>query len=453
MVFSSILFIFFFLPLFLITYFLLPKKFQNTVLLVFSLIFYAWGEPIYVLLMIFSAFINYIFSILISKKSKKLYLVICIIINILILGIFKYADFIIDNINLILKTNLKMLNLSLPIGISFFTFQAMTYTIDVYRKKVPVQKNYFKLLTYICMFPQLIAGPIVRYEDVAKELDNRETNFKKFSGGMYRFLTGLYKKVLLANVIGMLWDKISIMSNFSTMTAWLGALAFALQIYFDFSGYSDMAIGLGKMIGFNYLENFKYPYIATTITDFWRRWHISLGTFFRDYLYIPLGGNKVRKWKHIRNILIVWALTGLWHGASYNFILWGLYYGIILIIEKYVFKNNQKKWPKALAHIYSLFLILVGWIIFAIDSPSKLVSYLKTMFLFGGSKFIDGTFVYLLKNYALILILGILFSIPFKISNGKIIKIIKTIIYIILFVVTIALIVSDTYNPFIYFRF
>ena len=453
MVFSSILFIFFFLPIFLITYFLFFKKFRNYVLLLFSLIFYAWGEPIYVLLMILSAFVNYIFSILISKNKRKLYLIIAIIINILILGFFKYGNFILENINLIFNINIKKMNLSLPIGISFFTFQALSYTVDVYRGKVPVQKNYFKLLTYICMFPQLIAGPIVRYEDIMLEMDNREVNFEKFSEGMFRFLTGLYKKVLIANIIGMLWDKISTMNEISMMTAWLGALAFAIQIYFDFSGYSDMAIGLGKMIGFNYLENFNYPYIATTITDFWRRWHISLSSFFRDYVYIPLGGNKVKIWKHIRNILIVWCLTGLWHGANYNFIIWGLYYGLILIIEKYVFKERQKKWPKLLSHIYTLFIILIGWIIFAIESPSSLISYLKTMFFLGNTKFIDSNFIYLVKTYALILIFGIIFSIPFNFKKNKIFNIITIFIYIILFILTLALIVSDTYNPFIYFRF
>ena len=450
MIFSSVLFIFFFLPLFLLTYYVFPKKCRNIILLIFSLIFYAWGEPIYVLLMIFSAFINYIFSILIDKKKKKFYLVICIILNLLILGVFKYANFVIENINLIFKFNLQMLNLKLPIGISFFTFQGLSYTIDVYRKKAPVQRNYLKLLTYISMFPQLIAGPIVRYTDVMKEIDNREVNFNAFSEGMVRFLTGLYKKVLLANIIGMLWDKISVMESISLLTSWLGAIAFALQIYFDFSGYSDMAIGLGKMIGFNFLENFNYPYIAKTITDFWRRWHISLSSFFRDYLYIPLGGNRVKISRHILNLLIVWTLTGLWHGASYNFILWGLYYGIILIVEKYIFKNKQEKWPKVLSHIYTLFLILIGWVIFAIDSPHNLIKYLKTMFYLGSPKFIDGTFIYLLKNYFFILIFGIIFSMPIKKINNKIVM---TIIYIILFILTMALIISDTYNPFIYFRF
>ena len=453
MVFSSVLFIFFFLPLFLITYFLLPKKFRNAVLLIFSLIFYAWGEPIYVLLMIFSAFINYLFALLLSRKNKKLYLTIGIILNILILAIFKYSDFIVENINLIFKINLELPNLSLPIGISFFTFQAMSYIIDVYRKKVPAEKNYFRLLTYISMFPQLIAGPIVRYEDVMKEFDKRETNFDKFSEGLYRFLKGLYKKVLIANVVGMLWNSISTMSEISFMTSWLGALAFAIQIYFDFSGYSDMAIGLGKMIGFTYLENFNFPYIASTITDFWRRWHISLSSFFRDYLYIPLGGNKVNTFKHIRNILIVWILTGLWHGASYNFILWGLYYGIILIIEKYVFKKSQEKWPKLLKHLYAIILILIGWVIFAIDSPSSLINYLKTMFFINKPMFIDSTFLYLIKNYAFILIIGIILSIPFKLPNNKFLNGLKAFICLILFILTLALIISDTYNPFIYFRF
>ena len=343
-----------------------------------------------------------------------------------------------------------MVNLKLPIGISFFTFQGLSYTIDVYRKKAPVQKNYLKLLTYISMFPQLIAGPIVRYTDVMKELDNRENNYKMFEEGMMRFLKGLYKKVLIANVVGMLWEKISGIPDITLLTAWLGAIAFALQIYFDFSGYSDMAIGLGKMIGFNFLENFNYPYIARTITDFWRRWHISLSSFFRDYLYIPLGGNRVKVGRHILNLLIVWALTGLWHGASYNFILWGLYYGLILIFEKYVLKDKQEKWPKVLSHIYTIFLILIGWVIFAIDSPHDLIKYLKTMFYFGNTKLIDGTFLYLIKNYIFILIIGVIFSMPIKKINNKIVT---TIIYLILFVLTMALIISDTYNPFIYFRF
>ena len=454
MVFSSALFIFFFLPLFLLGYFITPKKYRNYTLLVFSLLFYAWGEPVYIILMLLSALINYLFSLLIIKKPnhKKIFLTIAIILNLSMLGLFKYADFLLLNVNSILKLNINYLKLSLPIGISFFTFQALSYTIDVYRNKKVFQKNYFKLLTYISMFPQLIAGPIVRYETIAKELDERETNFTKFSEGFYRFIIGLFKKVLIANVIGMLWDKILNLSSLSVLSAWLGALAFTLQIYYDFSGYSDMAIGLGKMIGFTYLENFNYPYIATSITDFWRRWHISLSSWFRDYVYIPLGGNRCSKLKHIRNIFIVWMLTGLWHGANYNFLLWGIYYGVILIVEKYLLANILEKLPKIIKHIYSLFLIMIGWIIFAIEDASKLISYLKTMFGLNG-KVIDSNFSYLFRNYIIIIILGIIFSIPFKKSNNKALKYVTGIAVIILFIITITMIISDTYNPFLYFRF
>jgi alginate O-acetyltransferase complex protein AlgI len=454
MVFSSALFIFFFLPLFLLGYFITPKKYRNYTLLVFSLLFYAWGEPVYIILMLLSALINYLFTLLIIKKPyhKKLFLTIAVVLNLSMLGVFKYADFLLLNVNSILKLNINYLKLSLPIGISFFTFQALSYTIDVYRNKKVFQKNYFKLLTYISMFPQLIAGPIVRYETIAKELDERETNFTKFSEGFYRFIIGLFKKVLIANVIGMLWDKILNLSSLSVLSAWLGALAFTLQIYYDFSGYSDMAIGLGKMIGFTYLENFNYPYIATSITDFWRRWHISLSSWFRDYVYIPLGGNRCSRLRHIRNIFIVWMLTGLWHGANYNFLLWGIYYGVILIIEKYLLANILEKLPKIIKHIYSLFLIMIGWIIFAIEDASKLISYLKTMFGLNG-KVIDSNFSYLFRNYIIIIILGIIFSIPFKKSNNKALKYVTGIVVIILFIITITMIISDTYNPFLYFRF
>ena len=458
MVFSSILFIFFFLPIFLILYFLFPKKYRNYVLMVFSLIFYAWGEPKYIFLMIFSSLINYIFAILISKNRKKFYLIICIVINLVILGIFKYANFVLDNIGFLFKGNIGTINIVLPIGISFFTFQAMSYTIDVYRKEVSVQYNYFKLLTYICMFPQLIAGPIVRYETIMKELDNRDVSFSSFSNGFLRFLNGLFKKVLIANTIGLLWNKILGLDvlDVSFGTVWLGALAFTFQIYFDFSGYSDMAIGLGKMLGFNYLENFDYPYIAKSITDFWRRWHISLSSWFRDYVYIPLGGNRCNKFRHIINILIVWLLTGLWHGASWNFIIWGLYYGILLIIEKYLISKVINKMPNFVKHIYTMALVLIGWVIFAITDLDKLVLYLRVMFGLGG-KIFDNTFVYLLKNYFVLFVIAILFSIPFakkiNIKSNNILKFGIAIVYIILFITTIALIVSDTYNPFLYFRF
>ena len=454
MVFSSIIFIFFFLPIFLLCYFISPKKAKNYVLLLFSLIFYAWGEPRYIIVMIISALINYLFAF---KMQKKSHLIICVILNLLILCIFKYSNFVIDNINMLLNMNIGNLDIKLPIGISFFTFQAMSYTIDVYRKKVPVQRNFFKLLTYISMFPQLIAGPIVRYETIMDEMDNRTVNLDKFSNGFVRFLQGLFKKVLLANTIGLLWTKILNMpfTNMSVLTAWLGAIAFAFQIYFDFSGYSDMAIGLGKMLGFNYLENFNYPYIANSITDFWRRWHISLSTWFKDYVYIPLGGNRCSTIKHIRNILIVWLLTGFWHGASWNFIIWGLYYGILLLCEKYFLKNLLDKLPKILKHVYALLFIIIGWVIFAIDDFSLLSSYIKVMFNPFTTCFINDTFIYLFRSYFLLIVSCVVFAIPLiKFNNKKMIfKILMIVIYIVLFIVTVSFIVSDTYNPFLYFRF
>ena len=456
MVFSSILFIFFFLPCFLICYFLVPKKFKNTVLLLFSLIFYAWGEPVYIVLMIISALINYLFALLINKSPRKIYLVICILINIILLGVYKYAGFFIDNINNIFNLDIINPNLSLPIGISFFTFQAMSYTIDVYRKDVSVQYNYFDLLIYICMFPQLIAGPIVRYETIALELKNRNVNFYKFCSGFERFLVGLFKKVLIANSVGLLWDTIIAMpmNNLSTLTSWLGVLSYSIQIYFDFSGYSDMAIGLGKMLGFNYLENFNYPYVAKSITEFWRRWHISLSTWFRDYVYIPLGGNRCSKIKNIRNILIVWFLTGFWHGANWNFIMWGLYYALILLLEKYVLKNYLDRLPRFFQHVYALFLIVIGWTIFAIEDVNRLLEYLKIMFSIGSYKFIDNNFLYFGRNYLILFIFAIILSMPIKIRNDKFVfKIIKLVIYVILFIITISYIISDNYNPFLYFRF
>lgn len=465
MVFSSIPFLFFFFPLFLILYYIVPFKIKNYILLIFSLVFYAWGEPVYIILMIFSSFINYLAGLLIDKSNnknkRKVILVVSVIINLLILGFFKYVDFFIEIVNGITGFNIGQLELGLPIGISFFTFQAMSYVIDVYRKEVVHEKNFFIFMTYISMFPQLIAGPIVRYETVSKELYDREINLNNFSMGLKRFMIGLFKKVLIANNVGYLFSVISQSGDLSVLLAWLGIIAFTIQIYFDFSGYSDMAIGMGKMLGFNYLENFNYPYIAKSITDFWRRWHISLSTFFRDYVYIPLGGSRVGKYKHIRNIMIVWMLTGLWHGASYNFILWGVYYGILLILEKKVFNKLLDKLPNFLKHIYALFFIVVGWLIFAFDDMSELLRYAKTMFFMNGD-FINQEFIYYFKNYFIILLIASVFSTPIYkninkfINNNKCVclkSIITIIIYVVLFIITIAYLVSDTYNPFLYFRF
>lgn len=469
MVFSSIPFLFFFFVLFLIAYFITPKKYKNLTLLIFSLIFYAWGEPIYILLMIFSSLVDYFNGIMLEKydkdkRKRKQFLILSIIVNLGILGFFKYSDFLISIINDIFNSNIKKINLGLPIGVSFFTFQTMSYSIDIYRRTVKTEHSLINFMTYVSMFPQLIAGPIVRYEDVSKELHKREINYKKFSDGLLKFFRGLFKKVLLANNIGMLFGIISNMSNneLSILTAWLGAISFMLQIYFDFSGYSDMAIGIGKMIGFTYPENFNYPYISTSITDFWHRWHISLSTWFKDYVYIPLGGNRVSKILNIRNILIVWFLTGLWHGANYNFILWGMYYGIILLLEKFILNKFLDKIPNYLKHIYALFIILIGWVIFAFEDINSLHNYMKIMFGIGNVKFINSIFLYYFKNYFLIILLGIIFSTPvyFKLKeyicrmkNSYLAFLISLFTYVLLFIITISYLISDSYNPFLYFRF
>ena len=463
MVFSSIPFIFFFFPLSLILYYIVPFKIKNYVLLAFSLVFYAWGEPIYVLLMIFSSFFNYYAALFIEKyqmerKKKKLILIISVIINLLIIGFFKYSDFLIETVNSIFNISIPLLKIGLPIGISFFTFQTMSYVIDVYRREVRVEHNPFIFMTYVSMYPQLIAGPIVRYETVSEELYKREINIDNFSKGFMRFLRGLFKKVLIANSVGLLYNTIIGVDNISVLTAWLGIIAFSFQIYYDFSGYSDMAIGMGKMLGFNYLENFNYPYIANSITDFWRRWHISLSSWFKDYVYIPLGGSRVSKIINIRNILVVWMLTGLWHGASWNFVLWGLYYGIFLMLEKFILKKYIEKLPKVFKHIYTLFIVVIGWTIFAFDDTKVLFSYLSNMFNIFKYPIVDSMFFYYIKNYIVVLVLSVIFSMPIYNNLSKKIDrrykyILVYIVYLILFVITLSYIVSDTYNPFLYFRF
>lgn len=463
MVFSSISFIFFFLVLVLLLYFLVPFKAKNIVLLIFSLIFYAWGEPIYITLMIFSSIVDFTVGRFIEKyfhdkNKKKLFLILSIVINLSLLGFFKYSDFLIETINSIFNISIPLLKLGLPIGISFYTFQTMSYSIDVYRGEVKAEHNFLAFMTYVSMFPQLIAGPIVRYETVSQELHERTINLEKVSSGFMRFLRGLFKKVLIANSIGFLFTTISTLDNMSIMTAWLGILAYTFQIYFDFSGYNDMAIGMGKMFGFTYLENFNYPYIAKSITDFWRRWHISLSSFFKDYLYIPLGGSRVSKIINIRNIFIVWLLTGLWHGAAFNFILWGIYYGVILILEKFILKKYIEKLPDFFKHFYTLILVIIGWVIFAFDDITMLGNYFNNMFNIFSYPLFDSMFFYYLKNYFVILVIATLFSTPIynlivKKVNMRYQYIIGFIIYLVLFLITIASLVSDTYNPFLYFRF
>lgn len=466
MVFSSFTFLFVFLPLVLLLYYIFKNRLvKNIILFAFSLLFYAWGEPIYILLMIFSIIVNYFLALKINKSTKhqKSFLVLDIIINILIITFFKYGNFIIQNINFIFKTNINNFNLPLPIGISFYTFQILSYVIDVYKKNVPVQKNIINLGMYITLFPQLIAGPIVRYETIEKEINNRKENFDDVVYGIKRFIIGLGKKVIIANQMAIIADTVygGNLSSSGTLLLWIAALSYTLQIYFDFSGYSDMAIGLGRIFGFHFLENFNYPYIAKSITDFWRRWHISLSSWFKDYVYIPLGGNRVSKIKWLRNILIVWLLTGLWHGAAWNFILWGLYYGIILIIEKVFLGKLVEKLPKFFQHIYALLLIIIGWVIFRIESIKQIFIVFKNMFKFKSTDILnDIVFNTNILAALPFIIIGLICSIPILFKVQKLenkhkyfYKILSNTTILSLFLISIAFLVKSTYNPFIYFRF
>ena len=405
MVFSSIVFLFTFLPVVLILYFLVPKAAKNVILLIASLIFYAWGEPVYVFLMLLSILLNYFCGLEIAEKAEegsgaRGVFLFTVLVNLGLLGFFKYAGFLVGSLNAVLPFDIPAPELNLPVGISFYTFQILSYIIDVYRKKVAVQKNLISFGLYVTMFPQLIAGPIVRYEDIETQLAERKVTLDKFGSGAAVFIQGLAKKVLLANLIGGLFSQVSAMplGNISVLTAWLGCLAYTFQIYFDFSGYSDMAIGLGRMFGFRFPKNFDYPYISRSITEFWRRWHISLGTWFREYVYIPLGGNRVSRLKHIRNILAVWLLTGLWHGASWNFVVWGLYYGAILLVEKFLLGQWIERLPAVIQHLYSLFLIMTGWVFFFSPSLSSASGYLGAMFGSGGRPAVDSESLFLLLS-------------------------------------------------------
>jgi len=441
-----------FLPLFLLCYFI-PKKIKtkNLVLVLFSLIFYAWGEPYYIFLMLFMILINYILTLKMAKNDSKFIFILLIIINLLSLFSFKYLNFVIDNINNIFNISISNLKLSLPIGISFYTFQILSYVIDVKRGKCEAQKSLLNLACYISAFPQLIAGPIVRYVDIEKELNNRKTTFDSFNKGVRRFIIGLSKKLLIANNVAFICDQIlsSSYSDIGFIGVLIASIAYTLQIYFDFSGYSDMAIGLGYMCGFNYNENFNNPYTAYSVTDFWRRWHISLSSFFRDYVYIPLGGNRVSKIKMIRNILIVWALTGLWHGDSWNFVIWGLYYGIILLLEKFIFKNADKNtWYN---HIKTMVIVTIGWLIFRQTNFNDLVSSFKALcgeYGFGNIGYLSYLGIFG-SRYIIAFIAGIILSFNIKIKDG----VFKDSILLILFLISIIFIVVNSYNPFIYFRF
>ena len=458
MVFSSILFIFRFLPIAMGIYFLTPKKLKNLSLLILSLIFYSWGEPRYFLLMIASIFVDYFISINIEKNNKNkkikiLLLAISIIFNVGILFFFKYINFFIENINSIFNMSLNNVKITLPLGISFYTFQTMSYTIDVFLGKVKAEKNIINFGAFVCLFPQLIAGPIVKYIDISKELKNRDINLDEIQEGIRLFILGLGSKVLIANNIGSLWNEVETMgfNNISTILAWMGIIAFSLQIYFDFNGYSLMAIGLGKILGFNFPNNFNYPYESRSITEFWRRWHITLGQWFKQYVYIPLGGNRLGRARTYFNLFIVWFLTGLWHGASYNFILWGLYFFILICIEKNGLLNLLNK-HKLISHIYTIFFILVGWVLFAVIDLNQIINFLKKMFIFNAGN----EWIYYLRNYIITYTIDIIFSTSFlkKIYN-KFVKsnIVDTIILITIFLLSIAYLVDSSYNPFLYFRF
>ena len=462
MVFTSISFIYYFLPLLLICYFVVPKKFRNIILLMFSVLFYFYGEPKYILLMLIEVFISYVVGLLIDKYKNKNILIIGIFIHVLLFGIFKYFNFVIINVNNLFLSNLNLLNVVLPIGISFYTFQIISYEIDVYNKKVNVQSNILKYFLYVFLFPQLIAGPIVRYQDVNNEIDNRNVTFEMFANGLRRFIIGLSKKVIIANNLGELCNIYLNLGDKSILFTWIFAISYMLQIYFDFSGYSDIAIGLGKMLGFNFPENFNYPYMAKSITDFWRRWHMTLSSWFRDYVYIPLGGNKKGVLKQIRNILIVWSLTGLWHGASWNFIVWGLYFGILLILEKFILKKYFSNVPKFIKGIYTLFLVMISFVIFQGDNLSSAFNIIKGLFGLNGELFINNVTLYYLKGYVSFIVLGVIGSTNYvknlviKISNGKgkkIINILEPIYLLILLIIVTMYLIDSSYNPFLYFRF
>ena len=468
MLFSSIVFLFTFLPAVMILYYLLPVRFRNVILLLASLVFYAWGEPVYLFLMLLSILFNYFSGLDIArnlqdKRAAKRSLVFNLIINLEVLGFFKYEGFVLDTLNGILPVHISYHALPLPIGISFYTFQILSYIIDVYRGNVKVQTNLPNFALYVTMFPQLIAGPIVQYADVDEQLASRKVSWTKFGEGSMYFIRGLAKKVLLANTSGMIFTEVSGLAkgNIAVVTAWLGAFAYMFQIYFDFSGYSDMAIGLGKMFGFEFNMNFNYPYVSKSITEFWRRWHISLSSWFRDYVYIPLGGNRVSKIKHIRNLLIVWFLTGLWHGAAWNFVAWGLYYGVILIIEKYLLSPVLDRLPDVVRHIYSIVLVVIGWVLFFSSSFGQAADYIRVMFGAGAHGFADRESMYLLTSNLilwLILIFGSTPLVHFRYEHMLRSKkwnttIINSVVYAALFIVCIAYLVTETYNPFLYFRF
>ena len=472
MVFSSSTFLFIFLPITVIAYYLIGGLItknitvKNIILLIASLMFYAWGEPVYIILMIISICFNYFIGRDIAElkeaekeKSAKTMFVLALVFNLGVLGFFKYAGFLVENINTLLHIHIRIADLPLPIGISFYTFQIMSYIIDLYRGKIKVQKSIISFALYISLFPQLIAGPIVMYKDIEDQLKNRTENLSRFSHGLTRFTVGLAKKLLLANTLGSVYTAVQASQDegLSTLTAWVGIICYTLQIYFDFSGYSDMAIGLGKMFGFKFNENFNYPYTASSVTDFWRRWHISLSSWFKDYVYIPLGGNRKKLPRVILNLMIVWLLTGLWHGAAWNFILWGVFYGVLLIIEKYALEKILQKIPEAIRRAVTMILVMCGWALFSAPDLKNALDYLKAMF-FAGTGLIDSNGKFLLSTNFILIAIGIFCALPLYKKllarlNPKLVSRLKIVAYPLLLIICITFMISETYNPFLYFRF
>jgi alginate O-acetyltransferase complex protein AlgI len=469
MVFSSLVMIYVFLPIVLLVYFLSPNRFKNFIILVAGLIFYAWGEPVYIWVMIVSSLVDYMAGLFINKyddnpKVRKLALIISMTVDLGFLVVFKYSGFFISNVNTLLNLNIPIPDLPLPIGISFYTFQSMSYTIDLYWRKIKVQKNFLDYLAYVSLFPQLVAGPIVRYEDVQNEISERKVNIGLVGEGVNLFIKGLAKKVLLANNIGTLWTEVKALdfTQISALTAWMGILSFTFQIYYDFSGYSDMAIGLGKMLGFHFPKNFDHPYISKSVSEFWRRWHITMGSWFREYVYIPLGGNRCSKAKMLRNTFIVWAVTGFWHGADWNFILWGLFYGVILTFEKLYFHKVLEKLPSVVRILYTFVLVVMGWVLFDTESLTRAGQLLKAMFGFNYN-FVDSYSLYQLSSYIVMFLLCAILStnirekvtimLTSRSNTSKLYYYSLPVLQLATMVLCTAYLVDASYNPFLYFRF
>ncbi len=468
MVFSSLTFLYLFLPVVLLFYFLVPKQARNFVLFVSGFVFYAWGEPVYIFLMTFTVLVDYTCGRVMTRfssnqKARLAVLLVSIVINLSILAVFKYNSFVVQNLNDLFGLTITDPKIALPIGISFYTFQSMSYTIDLYRKSVPEQKSFVDYAAYVSMFPQLVAGPIVRYGDVQRELQKRTVSVLNIGEGAGLFIQGLAKKVLIANNVGSLWTRVKEIpaSELSVTTAWFGILAFTMQIYFDFSGYSDMAIGMGRMLGFRFPKNFDFPYVSKSVTEFWRRWHMTLGTWFREYVYIPLGGNRKGALRMVFNLLVVWMLTGLWHGASWNFVLWGLYYGILLMIEKLFLSKVLNKIPFSITRVYTFILVVLGWVLFEFTDISQAYAYYGAMFGTQGRAVADGTFIYLVSSYGLVFVISLILSTDWlhRLSKGiyrrrpGIAKTIAIVLQVIMLLLCTAYLVDATYNPFLYFRF